>query len=66
MMRPLDRRTFLQASGVSLALPLLARLGKHSRGAACLYVNKLADIDLDVLEEMIKLGWKRSFEKYPG
>ena len=46
--------------------PLLARLGKHSRGAACLYVNKLADIDLDVLEEMIELGWKRSFEKYPG
>ena len=45
--------------------PLLARLGKHSRGAACLYVNKLADIDLDVLEEMIELGWKRSFEKYP-
>ena len=45
--------------------PLLARLGKHSRGAACLYVNKLADIDLDVLEEMIALGWKRSLEHYP-
>lgn len=45
--------------------PLLARLGKHSRGAACLYVNKLADIDLGVLEEMIALGWQRSFAKYP-
>lgn len=45
--------------------PLLARLGKHSRGAACLYVNKLADIDLGVLEEMIVLGWKRSLAKYP-
>lgn len=45
--------------------PLLARLGKHSRGAACLYVNKLADIDLAVLEEMIALGWQRSFAKYP-
>jgi hypothetical protein len=45
--------------------PLLAQLGKHSRGAACLYVNKLADIDLAVLEEMIAFGWKRSFEVWP-
>lgn len=45
--------------------PLLARLGKHSRGKACLYVNKLADIDLAVLEEVIALGWKRSFEIWP-
>ena len=45
--------------------PLLARLGKHSRGKGCLYVNKLADIDLEVLEEMIVLGWQNSFERYP-
>jgi hypothetical protein len=45
--------------------PLLARLGKHSRGKACLYVNKLSDIDLGVLEEMIALGWKRSFARWP-
>ncbi|MGV3554366.1 MAG: DUF1801 domain-containing protein [Croceibacterium sp.] len=45
--------------------PLLARLGKHSRGKGCLYVNKLADINLGVLEEMVALSWKRSFETYP-
>lgn len=45
--------------------PLLGRLGKHSRGRGCLYVNKLADIDLGVLEEMIALGWQTSFERYP-
>jgi hypothetical protein len=45
--------------------PLLARLGKHSRGKGCLYVKKLADIDLSVLEEMVALSWKNSFEKYP-
>ena len=44
---------------------LLARLGKHSRGKGCLYVNKLADIDLAVLEEMIALSWKQSLERYP-
>ena len=37
---------------------LLERLGKHKTGAACLYVNKLADIDLDVLKELIELGYR--------
>lgn len=41
------------------------RLGKHSRGKGCLYVNKLADIDLAVLEEMIALAWRHSQERYP-
>jgi len=31
----------------------LTRLGKHSTGAGCLYVNKLSDINLEVLIEMI-------------
>lgn len=34
----------------------LARLGKHKLGKSCLYVNKLADIDLDVLGEIIQEG----------
>lgn len=46
--------------------PLLARLGKHGRGKGCLYVNKLADIDLGVLEEMVALSWRNSFERYPA
>lgn len=37
--------------------PLLARLGKHRQGVSCLYVNKLADIDLGVLRELVALGW---------
>ena len=37
--------------------PLLARLGKHKTGASCLYVNKLADVDLDVLRELTQLGY---------
>ncbi|MQY43765.1 DUF1801 domain-containing protein [Epibacterium sp. SM1969] len=35
---------------------LLARLGKHKLGKSCLYVNKLADIDLAVLSELIQRG----------
>jgi len=36
--------------------PILDRLGKHRTGRSCLYVNKLADIDLDVLAELIRAG----------
>lgn len=32
---------------------LLAKLGKHSTGKSCLYINKLEDIDLDVLRELV-------------
>jgi len=35
---------------------ITARLGKHKLGKACLYVNKLADIDMDVLGELIRAG----------
>ena len=35
---------------------LLARLGKHRAGKACLYVRRLSDIDLDLLEAMIARG----------
>lgn len=34
----------------------LARLGKHKKGKSCLYLNKLSDIDLSVLEEMIAMA----------
>lgn len=45
--------------------PILERLGKHSLGKSCLYVNKLEDIDLDVLAELITIGVKDLGKKYP-
>lgn len=54
------------ASEEAAFTPLLARLGMHARGRACLHVNKLADIDLAVLEEMVALGWHRSHQRHPG
>ena len=38
--------------------PLLAELGPHTTGKACLYVKRLDDIDLDVLERLISDAWK--------
>jgi hypothetical protein len=44
---------------------LFARLGKYKTGKSCLYVNKLADVDLDVLEQLIVLSWDVMNERYP-
>ena len=32
---------------------LLEKLGKHKHSVSCLYVKKLADVDLKVLEKLI-------------
>ena len=32
---------------------LLTRLGKHKRSKGCLYLRKLADVDLEVLEKVV-------------
>lgn len=33
---------------------LMAKLGKYKTGSSCLYINKLEDVDLKVLAELIK------------
>ena len=45
---------------------LLARLGKHKTGKGCLYVNKLADVDMTVLEALIADAWQAMAEQYPA
>ena len=35
---------------------LLGKLGKHKAAVGCVYVNKLADIHLDVLEDILTLS----------
>lgn len=44
---------------------LLDKMGKHTTGASCVYVNKLADIDLGVLEEIIGICWDAMNRVYP-
>lgn len=45
--------------------PLMKQLGKHKTGRSCLYINKLADVDADVLRRIIANGWKAMAKKYP-
>ncbi|MEH6943779.1 DUF1801 domain-containing protein [Bacillus sp. JJ722] len=45
---------------------LLKDFGKHTSGKACVYINKVADIDVEVLKAIIKQSvtfWK---ETYPN
>lgn len=43
----------------------LSRLGKYKLGKSCLYINKLADIDLFVLEEICRESLDIMAHKYP-
>ena len=36
---------------------IMDRLGKYKTGVSCLYVNKLADIDLGALRELVKSSY---------
>lgn len=42
--------------GSSEQIALLPKLGKYTMGKACIYVKKLSDIDLKILEEMVHLA----------
>ena len=44
---------------------LLARLGKHKTGKACLYIKKLSDVDESVLEALTAEALRYMNEKYP-
>ena len=41
------------AIGFDGAEELLATLGKHTTGKGCLYIKRLADVDLKVLETLV-------------
>ncbi|TCL08420.1 uncharacterized protein DUF1801 [Shimia isoporae] len=44
---------------------ILDRLGKHKMGKSCLYINKLADVNMEVLEELIRTGLRDLNAKWP-
>lgn len=52
--------------GLSLeeSTELLGKLGKHKTGKGCVYVKRLADIDLAVLEELVADSYARIKQTY--
>ncbi len=43
----------------------LSRLGKHRHSVSCLYINRLDDIDMEVLEAIVADSAERMRRKYP-
>lgn len=54
------------ATGDSEREDLLKNFGKHTTGKACVYINKIADIDVDVLKALIVQSVRFLKETYPG
>ena len=49
-------------TGFANAERLKAKLGKVKSAKGCMYINKLADVDMDVLEQLIREGYQYSVE----
>lgn len=43
---------------------LLSKLGKHKISKGCLYVNKLADVDMQVLEKLVTDSYLLMMKQY--
>ena len=39
--------------------PLLAAVGPHTSSVGCVYVKNLAELDLDVLSELVRIGYQQ-------
>lgn len=53
-------------SGFEGTADLFKKLGKYKASVGCLYINKLADVDLKVLEQIIKKSFVDMKKKHPA
>ncbi len=56
--------TLYVMSGFKRHDPLMKKLGKYETGMSCLYITKLDDIDMDVLEDLVKESVKHMRKAY--
>lgn len=57
---------YLMLNGVENAEELLARLGKHTRSKGCIYIKRLADVDLIALQELVQTSFDAVVRAYPA
>lgn len=60
-----DLVVYLVAEGAEQQA-LLARLGKHKMGKACLYFRRLADLDVEVLQRLVSASVAEIQRRHPG
>jgi len=58
--------TIYIVAGFEGAEPLLARLGRHKTAKACLYVRRLADIDTNVLVQLVQRSVAEMQRRHPA
>ena len=44
---------------------LLAQLGKHKAAKGCVYIRRMADVDLAVLRQMVAASARDTRQRYP-
>lgn len=54
------------ATGDTVREELLQQLGKHEAAKACVYINKVADINVDILKALISQSVSFLLERYPS
>jgi len=59
-----DISLYIRAGAENLT-ELLGKLGKHRMGKSCLYIRKLSDVNLKVLEEMISISYSDMKARHP-
>ena len=47
------------------ATALITPLGKHNGSKGCIYIKKLAEVDLSVLQRLMQLNWAAMAARYP-
>ena len=58
--------TLYLTAGVDRYPKLLAKLGKHKAGKGCLYIKKLDDVNLAVLEDLVSKSVEWTKATYPS
>ena len=58
--------TLYLASDTPAREDLLARLGKHTTGKACVYIKALADVDMPTLRALIAASLEDNRTRWPG
>lgn len=61
---PRKQNLALYLTGGQSSFPeILKKLGKHSTGKGCIYINKIEDVDVKVMEQLFKESFKLSKSK---
>ena len=57
--------TIYLGGGCDRYADLMKKLGKHRTGKVCLYIRRLADVDMKVVKDLVAASMRYARERYP-